>query len=138
MHRTASWHGISSIAENSSYSCSDGQEASLSAGFDSGSEESLLSVGGSSICSEQAAKRSSGKTQNEDSEESKACQAVQERVQEYKVRMMEFLMDRADAKIAAMEKQYQQRISELQQEDGTLNLQHLPSNPVTKQAETFV
>lgn len=127
------------MAENASY---NDKGSNLSVDFDSGSEESLLSCGGSSCCSEPATTsahlKEAHNTKNGESQDMEARQAAQERMQEYKVRMMEFLMDRADAKIAIMEKQYQQQVTELHQASQPLNLQHIPSDQPATQPETFV
>ena len=138
MHRTASWHGISSMAGNNSYDNEQG--AGFSTGIDSGSEESLLSCGANSSCSgEQPAKQHlPGKNEDDWPAEGKAHQALQERMQEHKVRMMEFLMDQADAKIANMEKQYQQQILELQKQSHNPNPHLVSSNQLAEQPGTFV
>ena len=147
--RRASWHGNLELCDREQFN-----DDSLGTGFESGSEESLLSSVADSSCYNEGTETPEPDNKNiEDIDElhkprladfmpteneaaslsGDANDLIQSRIQEYKSRMMEYLMERAELQITNMEKKFDKKLRTLQRQQS-MQPSHISCTP----SETFV
>ena len=147
--RRASWHGNLELCDREQFN-----DDSLGTGFESGSEESLLSSVADSSCYNEGTETPEPDNKNiEDIDElhkprladfmpteneaaslsGDANDLIQSRIQEYKSRMMEYLMERAELQITNMEKKFDEKLRTLQRQQS-MQPSHISHTP----SETFV